>query len=450
MDAGIGIGGLSINKDEITSSKYDLYAPIYIDKSVRKSHNLSIYPNSSTDSKGPFVFEIPADPGKFTDLETLRLHGRMRIRKQTTSGEANLAKDEKVSTVNNIFDSLWSSVKVEVNSTEITDPSSSWYAYKAYLEKLLSYSKATKENVLNSKGFIQDKADKYDDVGSESEDSGNDGFNTRKEMFEDSKWVYFCSNLHIDLTTIRRVLPPNIKLTLTFQRNSDEFCLLAPKQNRYFIELKDLKITLNKNELSHDIENNYLTSLKKGKFPLLPMDRSLLKTFTKTPGTSDLTIYNAFSTNQLPEQIFVVIVDEKAHAGDIALNPYHFKVNNLKEASLIVNGVHEPSELYKLDIDTGDKVDLYTSFLENTGVSTTEDRDFGVSINDYYNGSFILAWDRTPDRCNRFHVHEMGSGQININLKTKSPITTTVRVIVYATYSSYLQIEEDKIITPNF
>ena len=87
---------------------------------------------------------------------------------------------------------------------------------------------------------------------------------------------------------------------------------------------------------------------------------------------------------------------------------------------------------------------------ENTGVSTTEDRDFGVSINDYYNGSFILAWDRTPDRCNRFHVHEMGSGQININLKTKTPITTTVRVIVYATYSSYLQIEEDKIITPNF
>ena len=448
MDGGIGIGGLSINKDEITSSKYDLFAPIYIDKSVRKSHNLAFYPTSSTDSMGPFVFEIPADPGKFTDVETLRLHGRMRIRKKTNSGEADLETDEKVSTVNNIFDSLWASVKVEVNSTEITDPSSSWYAYKAYLEKLLSYSKSTKEIILGSKGFVQDKKGEYDDVGSETVSSKNDGFNARKTMFEKSQWVYFCSNLHVDLTTIRKVLPPNIKLSITFQRNSDEFCLLAPKQNRYFIELKDLKITLNKNELSHEIENNYLSSLKRGKFPLLPMDRSLLKTFTKTSGTSDLTIYNAFSSNQLPEQIFVFIVDEKAHAGDITLNPFHFKVNDLKEASLVVNGQHEPSELYKLDIETGDKIDMYASFLENTGISTTEDRDFGISMDDYYNGSFILAWDRTSDKCNRFHTHEMGSGQININLKTKTAITQTVRVIVYATYSSYIRIEDDAVITP--
>ena len=35
MDAGIGIGGLSIGKDEIASSKFDLYAPIEIENSIR-------------------------------------------------------------------------------------------------------------------------------------------------------------------------------------------------------------------------------------------------------------------------------------------------------------------------------------------------------------------------------------------------------------------------------
>ena len=104
MDVGIGIGGLSTSETEITSSKYDLFSPIYVDRSIRKNHSISIYPNSSTDGKGPFVFDIPADPGKFTDVETLRLHGRMRIRKKTVTGEEDLAEDEQVSTINNIFD----------------------------------------------------------------------------------------------------------------------------------------------------------------------------------------------------------------------------------------------------------------------------------------------------------------------------------------------------------
>ena len=51
-------------------------------------------------------------------------------------------------------------------------------------------------------------------------------------------------------------------------------------------------------------------------------------------------------------------------------------------------------------------------------------------------GSFPLALDRTPDNCNRYHRHKMGSGTIDINIKTGTALTETVRVIVYATYSS--------------
>ena len=67
-----------------------------------------------------------------------------------------------------------------------------------------------------------------------------------------------------------------------------------------------------------------------------------------------------------------------------------------------MNGVHEPTELYKLNADTEDKVDMFANFIENTGIST-DDREFGISLEDYYGGSFLLAWDRKPDKCNRFH-----------------------------------------------
>ena len=320
MDAGIGIGGLSIGKDEIASSKFNLFSPIEIEKGVEKSYSLTLRPISAVGSKGPFTFDIPADPEKFTDIETLLLHGRIRIRKKVSGALANLPANEKVSTVNNIFDSLWSSINVELNGTAINDPSTKWYAYKAYFEKLLSFTTATKDTVLSSSGYYQDEAGEYDSLDNVSNAtvSANEGYIQRKDMFKESQWVYFCTNLHIDLTTLRKVLPPNINITIKLNRNSDAFCLLSPNPvNNYEIEIQDLKITLERYTLSPAIENMYQNALKGGKKPLLPMDRSLLKTYTKQIGTSDLSHYNIISGRQLPEQILLAIVDENAHDGEI-------------------------------------------------------------------------------------------------------------------------------------
>ena len=37
----------------------------------------------------------------------------------------------------------------------------------------------------------------------------------------------------------------------------------------------------------------------------------------------------------------------------------------------------------------------------------------------------------------------MDSGSIDVNLKTKTPLASTVTVIIYATYSTDIQIDED-------
>ncbi len=140
---------------------------------------------------------------------------------------------------------------------------------------------------------------------------------------------------------------------------------------------------------------------------------------------------------------------ESAHRGDITKNPFNFQSLGITEASLVVNGVSEPPQLYKVDMDNGDKADLYASFLENIGIGV-DDRECGVTYEDFYGGSFLLVWDRTQDKCNRFHRHQQESGSIDVNIKTKVPLTETVTVVMYATYSSDLILEGDKVITPNF
>ena len=72
-----------------------------------------------------------------------------------------------------------------MNGTKISDPSSKWHAYKAYFEKLLSFSSSTKETILQAKGYIQDEAEQYDSLDDASDikkESNNEGYFTKENV----------------------------------------------------------------------------------------------------------------------------------------------------------------------------------------------------------------------------------------------------------------------------
>ena len=446
MEAGTGIGGFSKNQEELAESRFDLFSKVQVETGVNKTIPQTFRPISTSSSQGPYSFVIPKDPEKFTDASSIRLHGKMCIKKRDSNGALTNLSGENISTVNNIYNSLWSSINTKLNGTEISDPTSSWYAYKSYLENHLSYSEATKRNVLSSKGYFKDSANEFDNIDSES---SNEGFKKRKNLFKNSNWNFFCINLHIDITTMQKYLPPEIKIEIDLQRNSDMFCLLSDDQTTSFeILLEDIHLSLDRIIPSSSVMNFYMHGIKT-ESPKSAIDRSLLKTYTVTAGRSELSEYNIISGLHLPEQVFICIVDEDAHRGVINKNPFHFKNYNISHASLVVNGVHEPPDQYKLDQNEGDKADLYSHFLENSGVSI-DDREIGLSSTDYFGGSFILAWDRTQDKCNRFHRHIMESGTMSVNIKTKTPLEKTVVVIIYPTYSRDLEFDGDKVLTEAF
>ena len=84
MVSGIGIEGLSNGKDEYATDCFDLFSGVEIENSIEEVTRIVTRPISAASSKGPFIFEIPADYEKFTDAESFRLHGRMRIKKNVS------------------------------------------------------------------------------------------------------------------------------------------------------------------------------------------------------------------------------------------------------------------------------------------------------------------------------------------------------------------------------
>ena len=454
------INGLMKNVNNYASNKFNLFAPIDINTGYKKAHTVTARPISNTNSNGPYNFEFGATPDKFTDAKSLELCGRVRIieRKKNSTDIQTLTVNDNVSTINNIFHSLYSSIDVYVNDLLITDPSSNWYSYRSYIERLLTFSKNTKVLNLSASGYFQDSHKQYDVMSNE-----NDGWKKRRLMFTNGDWVDFKELLQVDLATAKRYLPPNIRIKVTLHRNSDEFCLLMADSitKQYEIQLDELQMNLVKYDPDDELMNYHLKEMQIST-PIIPFDRSFIKTFTVQKGTSDLSRYNIINGQQLPEQIYVMMVDETSYIGILSIliifikstnqilftgaknkNPFNFKNNDMDKCYLLVNGEREPLNPIRFDASNNRTRAAYSSLLQSVGIDNYDDRDIGINLYDFINGCFIIGFDRTIDKCNRFHTHPMSGGSIDLYLKLHTNLTESIRVIVYSSYSSYLTFDKN-------
>ena len=452
MDGGLGIGGLNVSYNEMTSSNFDVFSPVEIENSIKNRVTQIYRPITNTNgSAGPFKFEVPSDPSKWTDASTIRLCGKIKVVK-TKSGEddSNFSDTYQIGYINNIYQSLWRAVDVSINGTALTDPHNRWYAYKSYIETLLSYSKQTKEGKLKSIGWFKDTHKKFDDFGTASANgnelvaSNNVGYKKRKEMCKGGKWSYFCIRLHTDLTTLSKYLPPSVKLEFDLKRNEDEFLLCSPidfkdKDEKPKIIIQDLTLRVDRYEATPAVQSYFNNKMRAHKKCWIPIDRSLIKKYVMGENRYDVSCFNLITSTHLPDQIIIGLLDENAYTGNYGKNPFKFQHFNVIEASIVVNGVHEPIEPYKIDISKHDYMSLYQDFLENTGGG--EDKDYGIDYEEYTDGYFLLAFDRTKDKCNRLHRHIADVGSIDVNIRTSAALPGTVGVVAYCTYSSDIVID---------
>ena len=223
IDGGIRIGGLSVSENEISLSIFDLFEPVDINTSIVSSSKVEARPVSNTQNNHFYTFIFPPDPTSWTQPDSIRLSGKMRImRKVNNMMLMECGQEDDVSCINNYVHSLFNRVDVKLNDTEIGDPSSSPYPYKAHFETLFSYSKSTKEGRLGINGFNKDTANSIDSITTAIDGniviSNNSAYLGRKNIFRESKWVYFSINLHTGLADIKKCLPPNVKIEITLNR----------------------------------------------------------------------------------------------------------------------------------------------------------------------------------------------------------------------------------------
>jgi hypothetical protein len=142
---------------------------------------------------------------------------------------------------------MFSELDIFLNGTQITS-STDTYAYRAYLEALLSYGGEAKECQLAAAMYYKDDAGKMDSTDA---DNPNSGFVTRKLMARQSRVIDMMGRLHADIFFQDRYLLNEINLKIRLTRNTYAFCLMSP--DRFAVKILAAELYVRKIKLSPSI-----------------------------------------------------------------------------------------------------------------------------------------------------------------------------------------------------
>ena len=430
MDSGIGIMGHS---KQVEAYEHGLFSS----SEIKSSQKIEYRPMTTLTDDGPVEFIIPPTPGKIYDVHSMTMFGKFGIRKQNGNVWEKLvdADLKKVGVINNIYGSLWEHVSIKVNDTEIVN---NHYNFGAYFQTLFGTQENVQNTIMERRLWMKDPWNKWNSLDADSA-------NYKRGQHFKNEWTQFIVPFYTDLqTVVGNFLPPNTKLTVTLRRSPNNFCLMKSGDVTYKIVLDDLRLKMFTMTPTPAALSRFNTRYK-SKPPKVVYTKNVMKTFTVPAGNFDLSCHNLFFGDTLPDQVFVAMVNQKAFNGDTSLNPYNFEHFDLSEASLVVNGVSEPSTPYTFD-KTHDNISLYYEMLENTGTRPFENESVNITPLEFRAGYFIMVWDRNPVKNNRLAPTKMDGGYMSLNLKTKTALTDNITVLVFGSYISEMEFKNDTVV----
>ncbi|HSN23963.1 MAG TPA: hypothetical protein VLS45_07320, partial [Methylomicrobium sp.] len=213
------------NSCECAKSELDLFAVPPTQTSIESGMYVEYHPISSLAYGAPIEFDVSSSGDDYMDLTNSLLHVRAKI---TKADGSNLDAAETVGPVNNFLHSLFSQVDVTLNGTLITS-SMNTYAYRAYLETLLSYGPAAKKSQLTAALFYKDEAGKMDKPNPRAADAAdrNSGLATRATFSAESKEIDMIGRIHSDIFFQERYMLNEVTVRMKLTRSKDAFALMA-------------------------------------------------------------------------------------------------------------------------------------------------------------------------------------------------------------------------------
>lgn len=430
---------------ECAKSELDLFSVPPTQTSIESGMYVEYHPISSLTNGAPIEFDVSSSGDDYMDLTNSLLHVRVKI---TKADGSNIAANETVGPINNFLHSLFSQVDVTLNGTLITS-STNTYAYRAYLESLLSYGPAAKQSQLTAALFYKDEAGKLDKPNPRAADATdrNIGLVTRAAFSAESKEIDMIGRIHSDIFFQERHMLNEVNLRMKLTRSKDAFCLMAAGAETYNVVIVAASLLIRKVKISPSVYLAHAKALENGTAKY-PIRRVICKTFTVPAGYLDISNEKLF-TGQLPVRLVLGCVDNRAFNGDLARNPFNFQTFSLTQLAVYLDGQLHGIKPLQLNYGSGQYVTAFTGLFSGTG---KDNRDEGNDINrsDFANGYALYAFDLTPDQSEADHFNLSRQGTVRIDMKFGTALANTITVLVYAEFENIIEIDRNRNVVFDF
>ena len=206
--------------DIVSVSEIDLFDTPSVQTSIEHTTEKDHYPISNMIKSGFLEFTITWSGDEYLDLRSAYLHLTASI---SVGGVTNPTEDDKVPPVNNWVQCLFSQVDVSQNG-KMVPSSANTYAYRAYIETLLTFGKAYKKTFLTNSMWYRDTAWHMNDLGDE-----NIGATKRRHLTAIGKKVDMIGYIYDAVLRQTRLLPPGVTVKVRFIRATEQFSLISTK-----------------------------------------------------------------------------------------------------------------------------------------------------------------------------------------------------------------------------
>ena len=200
-----------------------------IQTSVRNIHTVAHKPIAPADNPVQLQFNCSGHSDYYIDLNSVRLLLRIKLVKNDGS-DIDSAKTNTAGCVNNLLDSMFSSLSVWLNCKHDTFHETN-YHYKAYLEKLVNYgSDASGTHLVSS----------FWNLDSFGELKDNSGYAKLLNYLRNGNTLELYGRIHIDFFNSDKMLINVVDMNTKLTRAPESFYVLAPSdENKARIKILD-------------------------------------------------------------------------------------------------------------------------------------------------------------------------------------------------------------------
>ena len=184
--------------------------------------------------------------------------------------------------------------------------------------------------------YYKDQANAMDSI------LGNGGAIVRKNLAM-SGAVDFEGVLHVDLAQQDKAILNGVQIGVKLYQHDNSFRLMANNSYEFAIEDAELKVCYLRLSPSMLLAHN--ERLSKGP-ALYPYYKSNVKAFAIPTGSHTWSMDDIFH-GTVPQRLIVALVDSKAYAGDLTLNPFNFKNYGLNFLEFAKDGRSIPAAAFQ-------------------------------------------------------------------------------------------------------